>query len=79
LPDDVFNTGKPFMGNELHITPIRNGQHETYYANFVYKPLYNNEHIVDGVISVAADVTGQVIARKKIEESEERFRLQLAN
>ena len=74
LLDDVFNTGKPFAAHELPTTIIRNGTYETFYTSFVYEPLYNSEGIIDGIISVATDSTEQVVSRKKIEESEERFR-----
>ncbi len=74
LLESVFTTGKPFVGNEFPITLIRNGKNETFFTNFVYEPLYDKENKIGGVISVATDVTERVIARKQIEDSEERFR-----
>jgi PAS domain S-box-containing protein len=74
LLEGVFNTGKSFAAQEVPTTIIRNGRYETFYTNFVFEPLYNNEGIIDGIMSVASDSTEQVVSRKIIEESEERFR-----
>ena len=73
----VYETGIPFTASESPLTVIRNGKEETIYVNFVFEPLYDTEHKIDGVFSVASDVTEQVVARKRIEESETLFRLAL--
>ncbi|OYU81771.1 MAG: hypothetical protein CFE23_02485 [Flavobacterium sp. BFFFF1] len=69
----VFETGKPFVADEFPITLIRNGREETIYANFVYEPLFDSHHNVNGVLSVAIDITEQLLARRKIEEREAQF------
>lgn len=74
LLDSVYQTGKPFSGTELPIQLLRKGQLETTYINFVYEPLYDSDGIINGLITIGTDVTTQVLARKIIEESEERFR-----
>ena len=71
LLGNVFTTGKPYIASEIPLTVIRNGKEETSFLNFVYEPLYGNDHKIDGVLSVATEVTEQVIARKQIEESKE--------
>ena len=73
LLQGVLATGKPFIATELPTTLNRNGKIATFYANFVYEPLYNSENKIDGIMSIAADVTEQVVTRQKIEKSEERF------
>ena len=73
LINEVFTTGKPFIANELPTILTRNGKKETFYTNFIYEPLYDSEHKINGVISVATNVTEQVVARKQVEESEQRF------
>jgi PAS domain S-box-containing protein len=78
LLSDVFRTGKPFIAKEIPTTLTRNGKKEIFYANFIYEPLYNGEHKIDGIISISTDVTEQVTIRQKIEESEQRFRLAIA-
>ncbi len=44
------------------------------YLNFVYHPYRDNKNNVEGIFFFAVDVTEQVEARKRIEESEKRFR-----
>ena len=73
LLDSVYETGKPHVANETPVTLIRNGKEETIYVNFVYEPFYDSEHIIDGVFSVATEVTEQVLTRKIIERNEQRF------
>ena len=66
----VYETGETFYGNEVPVTVPRNGKPETVYANFVYEPFREAGQNITGVMAVAIDVTAQVTARKKIEESE---------
>lgn len=67
---NVYVTGEPFIANEQPVTITRNGQSETLFISFVYEPLRNEKHIIDGLVGVGFDVTAQVLARKKIEQSE---------
>ena len=73
LLEGVYTKGIPFTANESPLTVIRNGKEEINYVNFVIEPLYNEEHKIDGVFSVATDVTEQVLLRKEVEESEFRY------
>jgi len=73
IAEGVYKTGIPFTANESPLTVIGNGKEETIYVNYVFEPLYDTEHKIDGVFSIATDVTEQVLARKRIEESENRF------
>ena len=70
----VFTTGKSYIANEQPLTLFRNGKEESMYLNITYEPLYDDDHKIDRIISVATDVTEQVTARKKIEESEQELR-----
>ncbi|HEX8549100.1 MAG TPA: PAS domain S-box protein [Cytophagaceae bacterium] len=72
----VYQTGERFIGNEVLILLDTNGDGETenLYFNFVYEPLKNAEGEVDGFMTHAVEVTSQVLARMKLEESEDRFR-----
>ena len=47
---------------------------EVAYINFVYEALKEGDGIIVGIMAVATDVTAQVLSRKKIEDSEVRFR-----
>lgn len=71
---EVVRTGIPFAANEFEIMLNRNGRDEICYFNFIYEPLRENDGSINGFIAVAHEITEQVIARKRIEESEERFR-----
>ena len=73
LVDTVYATGEKFSANERLVNLPRNGKIETIYLNFVYDALKDADNTVTGIIAIAVEVTQQVIARKKIEESEQRF------
>lgn len=70
----VFTTGESFRANERPVQFPRKERMETIYVDFVYHPFRESDGTISGVIAVAIDVTEQVIARKKIEESEQKFR-----
>lgn len=67
---DVYNTGKPFIGNEtfLQLDINNDGVAEDTYFNFVYQPSRNRKRDVDGILVHAIEVTDQVKARKIVEE-----------
>ncbi|CCH01089.1 Phytochrome-like protein cph1 [Fibrella aestuarina BUZ 2] len=69
----VRQTGVAISGNELPVVFLRNGTPETVYINFVYAPISHADGNVDVVVA-ATEVTEQVVARRKVEESEERYR-----
>lgn len=70
----VYTTGKSFIANERPVMLPRNGKVETVYINFVYEPYREGDGSIAGIIAVATNVTEQVYARKKVEESEYQFR-----
>ncbi|KUJ61435.1 hypothetical protein AR687_13450 [Flavobacteriaceae bacterium CRH] len=70
---NVYNNGIPFDQSEVLVQHNRTGTMEDYYYNLAYRPLIEDRKIT-GMIQVAIDVTQQVVARKKMEESETRFR-----
>lgn len=74
LLEHVFNTGEKFVANERSINLPRNGKIETTYINFVYEALKGPGGIIIGIVAIATDVTAQVLARKKVEESDQKFR-----
>lgn len=63
---EVFNTGKALDGNEQPVPIRRNGEIQTHYFNFAYRPLFDHGKVV-GVMDVAIEVTEQVLARKRLE------------
>lgn len=76
LLDQVRETGQPFYATEFPVKLIKEGEEVLCYYNFVYQPYYANagDTAAAGVFSVAHDVTEQVLARRKVEESESRYR-----
>jgi PAS domain S-box-containing protein len=77
--DQVYRRGDPFAGHESLIRLTRSsGKPEDVYVNFVYVPTKNDAGENDGIFAHFTDVTGMVTARKRVEESEQRFR-QLAD
>jgi PAS domain S-box-containing protein len=74
LLNKVYSTGEKFTANEFPVMLLRNGKMETLFLNFVYEAIRDSEGNISGIMVIAMDVTLQAIARKKIEESEKRFR-----
>ena len=73
---EVLHKGLTKFGNEQPVQlKGKDGNIRTCYLNFVYQPFYEDDGIRSGVVAISTDVTGQVISRKKIEESEARFRM----
>jgi PAS domain S-box-containing protein len=75
---DVYTTGIPFIANEFQVELKRFGKPETVFLNFIYEPIKNEVNEITGIIAMGFDVTEQVIARKKIEQSEKELN-ELAN
>ena len=74
--DEVFNTGKSFIANEMPVTLDKenNGILTDSYVNIVYQVYTDSEDKNEGIFFFTIDVTEQVQSRKKIEKSEKRFR-----
>lgn len=75
LLDAVYQTGKPFTGHESLLRLERgDGTRKDVYLNFVCLPSRDVAGQIDGIFVHAIDVTGMVLARKQVEESERQFR-----
>lgn len=71
---NVMATGEPYKGYQQIAYLIRNGKNEECYFDFIYAPIYNDEETeVIGISVVATEVTDQVLAQKKLEETEYKF------
>lgn len=75
LLEEVYATGEPFVGNGLLARLERHGKLEESYFNLVYTPLRDLVGAVTGVMVLATEVTEQVLAKQKVDESEARFRI----
>ncbi|CAN5469710.1 hypothetical protein BH11BAC2_BH11BAC2_14230 [soil metagenome] len=71
LLDNVYKTGEPFIGKEISVMLDKgNGLLESTFMNFTYQSFDNEKGETEGIFVFAYDVTEQINARKKIEESE---------
>lgn len=71
---NVAATGVAFHGKEHELMLVRKGKEEIVYVDFAYEPVVERDGTIDRIMMIAIDVTDKVLARKKIEESEQRFR-----
>ena len=73
---NVTTKGERFRADELPIVLDWNQDGTPYskYLNFVYEPIVNRTGHPEGLMCVGNDVTEQVHARQRVEESDARFR-----
>jgi signal transduction histidine kinase len=69
---EVMRTGKAHIGHETHARLQRGGRVEDAYFNYIYAPLRDASGKVDRVLAVLVEVTEQVNARRRLEESDRR-------
>ncbi|CAM3993775.1 PAS domain S-box-containing protein [Pedobacter westerhofensis] len=72
---DVIATGTAFHALEHELLLIRKGVEETVFVDFVYEPVIGLNGEITTIMVVINEVTDKVIARKRIEDAEERSRL----
>ncbi|MBC7534955.1 MAG: PAS domain-containing protein, partial [Ferruginibacter sp.] len=79
--DKVMQTGIAFHAEEMGITMFKHGKNETGQFNLSYEAIREDDNTISGIIASANEVTEQVLARKKIEESEKQkaFLLKLSD
>lgn len=75
----VFVSGKKITTDENFVELSRNGQTENTYVNFVYEAIREADGTISGVAAIATEVTAQVLARSKVEESEQKIRQLVEN
>jgi PAS domain S-box-containing protein len=74
LLNGVYQTGQSYKAFGVPVTLHRTHGWTTVYCDFLYEAFREPDNSISGVMAVATEVTEQVIARKKIEESEEQVR-----
>ncbi|MEO9210875.1 MAG: PAS domain S-box protein, partial [Ginsengibacter sp.] len=77
--DEVLTTGKRFSTSEMPVDLLRGNSLSTVYLNFSYEPLSDQDGNINGIMTIGVDVSPQVIARQKIEESEQTIRTLVEN
>lgn len=65
----VYLTGETYYGHALPAELKLNGELSTYYFEFTYTPIRDSKGEIYGVMDIAIDVTDQVTATKKLEET----------
>lgn len=71
----VLESGQILTGNESLAFVQSGDEFHKYYVDFEYAPLLDVNDQVSGVMATVNNITEQVEARKKLEESEASFRL----
>ena len=70
LLDEVYKTGKPYIGKELPLSiPNEKGVIQKSFLNINYHPFRKRNGDIKGVLAVHHDVTEQVLARQALEVS----------
>jgi PAS domain S-box-containing protein len=70
----VLANGETTCMKEVLVPVIRNGRLQDIYWTYSYSPIYGPEGTVDGILIVCHDVTDEVLATRKLRESEEALR-----
>lgn len=71
---EVLNSGKSFHTQNTPLDITVDGISGTYYFNYSLTPIYDVNGNVYGVMNTGVDLTDLNLAKKKIEESDKRFR-----
>lgn len=72
--EHVYTTGVPFHARNQRIDLTVNGTLRPFYFNYSFTPLYDSSGEIYGVMNMAADVTDLIIAKQKVEQSEQNYR-----
>ncbi len=75
LLDKVYQTGESFFAHEMivQLDHTNSGTLGENYYNFIYQATRNLEGNINGILVFAYEVTAQVLARRKVEQSEKKF------
>ena len=71
--DQVSRTGETFTSIDTPVDIMVEGRLERRYLTFMYQPYKNHDGEVEGIFYFGINVTEQVLARKRLEESERRY------
>ncbi|MBB2149032.1 PAS domain-containing sensor histidine kinase [Pedobacter gandavensis] len=73
--EEVISSGQSYQGRESPVKYERDGVMEIFYFDLNLEPVFGKGQEVTGLLSVVNNVTGRVLTRKTIENTEERLRL----
>jgi PAS domain S-box-containing protein len=75
--DKVYQSGERFVSGEIPVKLTKLGKEEATYIHLTVEALRNEEEQITGMIAVAADVTGQVIARQELEKVTDTLKMSM--
>jgi PAS domain S-box-containing protein len=75
IMNNVISSGVAFNASEHELLLVRNGEPETVFVDFAYEPVMHFDGTINAIMVIGIDVTHKVIARRNIEDAEERGRL----
>ncbi|WP_347049281.1 PAS domain S-box protein [Flavobacterium olei] len=67
--NQVYITGETYYGRAMPADLKINGVLSTYYFDFTYTPIRDSKGEIYGIMDIAIDITDQVIASKKLDET----------
>lgn len=73
--DEVYKTGKPFIGREVKLSLVKSHDtdREPIYFNFIYQPFHDAQKNILGILVFAYEVSDQVLARTAIQKANEEL------
>ncbi|MCW4470859.1 PAS domain S-box protein [Flavobacterium sp. MFBS3-15] len=71
--NDIYKTGRTHSEIEAYAKLEVNGVLGDYYFDYTYKPLFDSDGKIYGIIDMAMDVTDRVIAQRRIDESRKQL------
>jgi len=71
---DVYRKGIPFHARSQRVDLHVNERLQTFYFNYSFTPLFDENGMVYGVLNTAADVTDLNVGRIKVEQVQQNFR-----
>ncbi len=74
LLDQVYTTGETYTARDAEAQLVVDGVEGTYYFDFTYKALRDEQGVIYGVMDTAVDVTEKVAARQQLESAEADLR-----
>ncbi len=69
LLDEVYTTGRTHEEHDARAILLVNGEPREFYFDYTYKPLFDSDGKIYGVMDMAVDVTEQYHVRQALEES----------
>ena len=81
VAEQILATGKALLGEDLAMTPHREGGGAPAWFTFSYSPLHDDGGVVAGLFITAIETTSRVLAETRLRESEgrQRFLLRLSD